>query len=373
MYKKLLENKNKLDKDKCIQIYEKIFLIIDVYSSGLLYKDDYIVHYFHIKDIEVNSPLFYAYKFLDNFIKELNYDSNFYYPLLSIAGGFYEYNYKKNHGNEYISTYGFNMLSLDTIKDHLKNMIPNIILWSKYIKNNYNAYTNPLNGNVILNINKFVDISIDKNELDESNSKHYAFIITKILIHELFGNKLSYLSKSGKNNDSIISFRNELGELKLIDINDNEDIFKDINEISNGKNPDCFKGDSGYFIEYFLGKINNEYTIVVIDSMEKLTNLSKLLNPILWHKDISTFKEYLKLMYIYSDLFHGKNIDNNLTIFKQIEVMKGKIDQEDKKIQEKNSSKNTEIKIEQRIDQIFIDIWKKRRNNKMNKGKAILQ
>ena len=76
-------------------------------------------------------------------------------------------------------------------------------------------------------------------------------------------------------------------------------------------------------------------------------------------------------MYIYSDLFPGKSIDNNLTINKQIEVMKEKIDEEDKKLQEKNYGKNKEIKIElnKKIDQIFIDMWKKRRSNNVKGGK----
>ena len=40
---KLFENRNILDKDKLLKNYEKILLLIDVYSSELLYKDDYII------------------------------------------------------------------------------------------------------------------------------------------------------------------------------------------------------------------------------------------------------------------------------------------------------------------------------------------
>ena len=371
IHMKLLENKNILDKDKLLKNYEKILLLIDVYSSELLYKDDYIIHYFHIKNIEKNSPLFFAYKFLYNFINDLDYNSIFYYPLLSIDGGLYEINYKKKHGHEYISTYGFNMLSLDKIKEHLQNLIPEILIWSKYIED-VKAKTNPLNGNVILNINEFKNINIDKNELDEFSSKHYAFIIKKILIYELFGHKKSLFSKEGKNYNSIISFRNELGELNIIDSNDsNNNIFKDTKEIFEGKKPSTFKEDSGYFIEYFLGKINNEYTLAIIDTIQNETNLSKLLDSKLWHRDISTFKEYLKMKSICLALFDEKNIDNNGTIYEEIKKMKEKIAKNNIKIENKEFSKNIQVKLnsDEKIIQIFNDIWKKKKDIIIKKRK----
>ena len=138
------------------------------------------------------------------------------------------------------------MLSLDKIKEHLQNLIPEVIISSEYIVND-NAKTDPLNGNVILNINQFKNIKIDKNELDEFTSKHYAFIISKILIHELFGHKKSSFSKEEKNYNSIISFRDEFGELNIIDSNDeNNNIYKDTKEIFEGNMPNIFRGDSGY-------------------------------------------------------------------------------------------------------------------------------
>jgi len=396
IHTKFLENKNILEKDELLKIYEKIFLLIDIYTSELLYKDDYIIHYIHIKNIEKDSPLFFAYEFLYNFINDLSYDSIFYYPLLSIDGGFYKYHYKKISGDEYISTYGFNMLSLDKIKDHLKNLIPEVVILSKYI-NNENAQTNPLNGNVFLNINQFEDINIDKNELEVFSSKHHAFIISKILIHELFGHKKSSFSKEGKNDNSIISFRNELGELKIIDSNDeNNNIFKNTKEMFDENKPKILKGDSGYFIEYFLGKINGEYTIAVIDTIQNETNLSKLLDSKLWHRDISTFKEYLKLKSICLSLFDKENIDNDEKINEDIKIMKKKINEanienEDKKsseqIQDKNEIEENEEKInrinienedkkssekikakngieenEEKINRLFNDIWKKRKD-----------
>ena len=387
IYNKFYYNKKVIDKDKNLKIYEKIFILIDIYTSELLHEEDYKVHYYDLKNIEEKSPLFYAKDFLNNFIESLDYDSNFFYPLLSIDSGNYKYNYIKNEHSNIISTYGFNMFSLDTIKNHLKSMIPDVILSSKYISDD-NARTNPSNGNIILNSKKFENIQIDKKELDESKSKHYAFIIAKILIHEIFGHKTSLFNNLGENYNSVISFKDELGELKLIDSEDNnKNIFKDISEINVNQNIRFFKGDSGYFIEYFLGKINDEYTIYVIDNIEEDTNLSRLLDPKFWHKEISILKEYLKLKSIFIFSFPKENLDNNATIYEQIKYMKKKIEEEvqkserkeqisdekELKLEDKDSNKVTKIKDElnSKIDEKFNSIWNKRKNIMISKGKNI--
>ena len=373
IYNKLIENKKKLESDNLLKIYEKIFLLIDVYTSEFIYmdnKEDYIINYLHINNFEAESPLFYAYAFLYDFIKDLDYNSNFYYPLLSIDSGLYEYFFKEY--KKYISTFGFNMLSLDKIKDHLKNMIPSyIIISKKLLKDDENARTNPLNGNIILNINQFGFINISKNQPDKNISKHYAFIISKILIHEFFGHKKSSFSKKGKNYNSIISFKDESGERKYIDDNDKKKI-KDGKDIMEDKNInlDSFRGDSGYFIEFFLEKINNEYTNAIIDTIENKTNLCKLLDAKLWHRELNIFKEYLKLKSIFLDYFPDHIIENNLNIYDQIKLMKEKIDKEKIKIEDKQSNKNEEVKnnLETKIDKMFDVVWKKRKNIKIKKG-----
>ena len=369
IHNKLLENKNILDNDKNLKVYEKIFILIDIYISDLLYEEDYRINYLHKNNIEKESPLYYAFEFLNNFIENLEYDSNFYYPLLSIDGGHFICKYDKKNRIDYISTYGFNMLSLEMIKNHLKNLIPYVLILSKYISDD-NARTNPLNGNIFLNINKFKDVNIYKKGLDKDKSKHYAFILTKILIHEIFGHKKSSFSKLDIDDNSVISFRKELGELKLISVDDtNHIIFKDIIEINQYKNADDIKGDSGYFLEYFLGSINDVYILSVIDTIEEKTNLSKLLDSKLWHKEISIFKEYLKLLSIFIVLFPEEKVDNNLTIYDQIKLMKAKLGEEEAKLDEKENDENTKIEadLNKIIDEKFKIIWKKRKNNKIVK------
>ena len=63
----------------------------------------------------------------------------------------FNYRYEINVWIKFIKIYGFNMLSLEEIKTHLKYMIPNIILFSELNEEKY-SITNPLNGNIILNL-----------------------------------------------------------------------------------------------------------------------------------------------------------------------------------------------------------------------------
>ena len=129
IHSKFLENKNKICGDNLLKISEKILLLIEIYFSSILEKDDYKLHYYHSNNFEKDSPLSNAYIFLNKFIDELDYDSVFYYPSLLIVGDKYNYKYMRNNYIKFIKTFGFNMLSLEEIKVHLKNMINDIILF----------------------------------------------------------------------------------------------------------------------------------------------------------------------------------------------------------------------------------------------------
>ena len=369
IHKRLLENKYEICNDKDLKIYEKIFLLMDIYLTDVLLEDDYKIHYFHKNRIEKGSPLDLAFHFLNEFIEELDYDSYLYYPLISIDGGKFNYKYKENENkNIKISIFGFNMLSLEKTKEHLKNMIPNVILSSKYLNENLDAISNPTNGNAIINISKFKSINIDKKELNEKKLKHNAFILSKILIHELFGHKKSSYSKTGTNFNSIISFKNEKGELKFISKNDkNNNIFKDPEDID--ENIEGFTGDSGYFIEFFLGDINGRYTFSVIDTIENKIDLSALLNAKLWHKEVPIFKEYIKLKTIFVKLYQGENIDDKLDIYKQINFMKTKIEAVDKN-EEREASKLVINSIDKRFDDTLKEFIKQRKQIKIDGKEA---
>ena len=112
-------------------------------------------------------------------------------------------------------------------------MLPNVIILTKYLKEdekNDDGGTNILTGNITLNLLNFKEIKIDKNELKENASKHYGFIISRILLHELFGHKKSSYSRIEVNNYSIISFKDEFGKLKFLS-NKADYLFKKIGEV----------------------------------------------------------------------------------------------------------------------------------------------
>ena len=350
IHDKLLINKEIICKDQNLKIYEKILLFIDIIYYEIIYEGDHKLHYYHVKDMKNGSPLYLAYHFLNKFIDDLNYDSNFYYPFLLIDGEKYNCKYMKNNCVNLISTYGFNMISLETIKNHLKDMIPDIILYSNF--NNMEAVkgnTNHFSGDVMINSSYFADINIIENKLDEFTSKHYAFILAKILIHEVFGHKMSCYSKSQISYNSIISFRDVYGNIKFISSHDkNGDLFQDKNLILSNEEIDSFEGDSALLIDYFFGKIDNIYTYQVIDSIEKRTNLSVLLDSKLLHTDLENFKEYIKLKTIITASVPKMEISKELNIYEQIDIMKKKI-MEQKIVKEQKKT----------IKEIFQDITKK--------------
>ena len=371
IYFKLLENKNEISNDNSLKIYEKIFLLIDLYFLKLLDKSDYKIHYFHFNNVKKDTPLFCAYKFLNNFIDKLDYESRFYYPLLLIDGDNYYYKYIKENYIRFIKFYGFNMLSLDEIKNHLKKMIPNIILFSDYLNWDESSIINPITGNIILNPSFFKNRNILKSILIENNSQ-YIFIIVKNLLYQLFIKRKIIDNKSEIEENPIIAFKNELGELQLL-LENNDDILKDISQITNDEDIHNYKRFSLYFFRYFLGKIEKQYTLALINSIENHIDLSKLLEPELWHKDFQTIQEYIKLVIIIINLIPGinfKEFDNKLGIKDQIKLMKSKV--LEKKM--KNENKKNELKLlnEQEeneiINEIFNEIIKKGILMKNNNG-----
>ena len=86
-------------------------------------------------------------------------------------------------------------------------------------------------------------------------------------------------------------------------------------------------GETGYFLEFFFGKILNKYTIELMDQLIKeKVDLSVLLNTNLWHKKIELLNEYVKLKYFIVNKYKNDRIDfeklKNFNIYEQIKEMK---------------------------------------------------
>ena len=348
----LAQKQKKIFEDQQLEIFEKIFLVIDIFTFEPIKYEGNELNYIKIMNIEKNSPLNYAFDFLNNFIEELDCESNFYYPLLLVDGGHFNYKHKFGNNFKYISSYGFNLQSIDEIKTHLKNMLPKVILYTSNLGDNQ-ALTNPINGNVIINISNFEEkeINIDKNNEDDEKSSHYGFVLSKILMHEFFGHKKSSFSKSEINYNSVISYNDKFGKLRLIS-NDDSIIFKQNDDFESIESFDNIVGDSGYFIEYYFGKIYEEYTISLIDNIENKTNLGMLLTPSLWHKNIKLFQEYIKLKTILVTRLSNETYDKKLNINEEILEMKKLI------LSKKSRHENIFIldeKLKQYEDNCYID------------------
>ena len=259
------------------------------------------------------------------------------------------------------------MLSIDKIKSHLKNMIPNIIVFTKYIKETDNGRTigdNFITVNKILNNFNIGKIKVGKKELRENDSKYYGFIISRILLHNIFEDKNTSYGQILENNDSIISFKDEFGKLKFLS-NDINYLFKDINEI-NFDEIEKIKGESGNFIDYYLGKINGEYTSFIIDNIANKINLGILLNPKLWHKDITILRKYIELKYIILYYYGEIIIDDKMDIYQQIDIMKEVIDKDNLLTNKIQTKIENEKELNDKIVKKFKDITKELKQSKTN-------
>ena len=94
MIHKNIENINNIiNNDANLKAYEKVLLLIELNLSrfNLLKKNN--IKYFHKNNIDKNSPLYMAFEFLNELIDNLDYESSFYLPLLSIDSGIFQYTY----------------------------------------------------------------------------------------------------------------------------------------------------------------------------------------------------------------------------------------------------------------------------------------
>ena len=343
---RLLKNKENICQDQSLKINEKIILILELWNSDI-YLDDknYEINYINLSKIDHNSPLDLALNFIKQFIDELDINSNFYYPLLLIDSGLYKFSYKENSNKKTFSIHGFNMLPLASIKSHLKMLIPTILVLSNSLDEKDEGYTNSSTGLITLNnfIFKNKGIDIGKKELNDYEARHYGFILSKYLMHELFGHEKSCYSKDELNDyyHSAISFKDKTGDIIFLSENHNKKLFLDIKEVIDDEEFPIYNGDSGFLIEYFFGKIGKNFTTNIIEKLEDKINLGFLLDTKLWHKDMSTLNEYIELRHDVWKYYNGKiQINEEANINEQIIDIKVQISKYEMIDEPKN--KNTE-------------------------------
>ena len=371
---KLNKAYNKISNDNSIEIYEKILIFINIYHSKY-FKHNNKIKYFNINNAEKDSPLICSKEFLCEFIEGLDYESNFYYPLLLIDGGLFNYKYKYDF---WFRTFGANMNTIEDIKNHLRNLIPNIVIYSKEFKNesidDY-GYVMPQVGIITINKNYFGK-NCDKKEPNEKIRKHQAFILSRIFLHGIFRHKKRSFSKdsTGKILLSANCFKDEAnGKFRFLPDGNNDDIYKDITEIDITE-IDKSTGDSGYFLEFYFGKIGDEYTIDILDELENKINFGILLDTKIWHKEMNKLKEYIRLKkYIYDkNMKIAINDDNNID--DQINEMKTLIFKEEKISEEKDLINVEKVKynyFDENKFELLDEINKKEKKKKSSKHEGM--
>ena len=84
-------------------------LLINIYLSRL-FKYGKEITYLNLNKVDKESSLSLSINFLKNFIDELDYESYFYYPLLLIDGGSFNFKYKYDFQSR---VFGVNMNSIE--------------------------------------------------------------------------------------------------------------------------------------------------------------------------------------------------------------------------------------------------------------------
>lgn len=246
--------------------------------------------YYNLSKSNKNSIFSLTLNFLNSFINKLTTKSKLFFPILQINSdiGYYK-------GEQ---VYTFNIMNIEMIKSHLREIVPNILFF--YGRNSKTeAYTKVDDGSIIINTkNTFIRDNIDdfQKELKDKNlleGKNKAIYLFRLLLHEMMGHK-KYLYKNSQKPLSPIKVINKEGKLiSLVHVNkneDNENCWKILGD------PQEAKGDSGHYLEAYLGQIDGEFVIHMFDEAK---NLGKLIDNVELFVDenLEKLKQYIHLKY----------------------------------------------------------------------------
>lgn len=313
-YKKKLEEDNELTLFEIISIIQR-FIYQYILSKNIddFNKTDF--KYYCLKNTEENSVFSLTIQYLKSFIEKLNEDSALFFPILEINSGIGFYNKEK--------FFCFNILNVSMIKEHLIDIIPEILYFYNKSKTNNIATTYLFNGSIIINkADFFKNENIDKflkkpkNENDLLHYKDMAIKLFRILLHEMIGHKQFHYKKMEEETPK-----------KCFDNKNNVITFVENNSKSTDPNhykilsDRFYKGDSGHYLESFLGRINNDFVIKIFDKTE---GLGKLIDDVSIFTDsnFDTLKDYVYYKKLLNDnQLHLKN-NNNMSIKEEINEIK---------------------------------------------------
>ena len=174
---------NKIKRENIVN-YQKIELLY-TYSKIITKKDyknnikDTIFNYFLIDNLEDESLYKKVISFISKFIENLTEDSFLFYPLLLLNSGI-------NDFKERSQTYGFNLLSVDMIKNHLKQELPKIMYYYNY-DDDALAFSDSCSTIIFINEKKILN-GYKKNPRKKDNSlegKNYSVKLLSSIMYEM--------------------------------------------------------------------------------------------------------------------------------------------------------------------------------------------
>ena len=322
------EIKIKISSEKSLKIYEKI-VILEFYFSKFekMNFEEFItmnIKYYIMDKAEKDSVFYYVIKFLNEFIEQLNESSYLFFPLLELNSGVGNYLQNK--------VYCFNMININTLKHHLKEIVPEFII-SFSNKGKTIALTHKYNGVISINTQKIInEDNIDffmQKLIDIKQTKNYAIKIIRYLLHELSHKKFTFENQD-KDYYSPLKFINKNNEIiELLNVNSKKtgsNICKILTSTINDF------GDSGHFLEYYFGFIENENLMNLII---KCTDLSTLIdNPQLFtSNDLSILQKYIKLKYLTQINNINYIFQENISILDEIKQLEELMRENDIKIE----------------------------------------
>ena len=303
-----------ISNDNSLKIYQKVF-ILEFYCSMLEKYDFQLmktmkIKYYIMDNVEKYSVFYYILNFFNEFINQLNESSYLFFPLLELNSGVGFYHQDK--------VYCFNMININILKKHLKEIIPEVII-SFSLNVNQIALTQKYNGMISFNTQKIgiKEENLDffmKKSIDIHQTKNYAIKLIRYFFHEIAHKKFTFENQDKEFNSPVkfINKNNEIITLKYINSKEKGSNLCKI--LTSSKNN---IGDSGHFLEYYFGFLLNEN---IMDLFVKCPDLSKLIdNPQLFtSNDLTILKKYIKYKYITEKNNIIYNFDENLSILDEV-------------------------------------------------------
>lgn len=310
LYKKLLE-------DKILSIEQKINILrtVTIFFKNALLNDKYIfnIDYISINNISKENPYYKSKQMLMNIISELNEDSRLFEAFMyfdnKVIQNILEINTQKKYiyndifgrsieveQPKFITEYGMSLMTVEEIKKHLLDLLPEIIIRVETNIGMRALFENTTNI-MIINELKMFDTLLGINEENfKLNPDHYVVPISMEILHEVLSHgKLRYNKKNDNSplviRDSKHNFK-EQRLMKEIRIDLNKTIFVN-------------KGESGKVLEHYISEDKN-----IIQKLKEKTNNTNIINNKFWTKD--------NFIPLYKELGLYNEKDNNSKFEKEI-------------------------------------------------------